>query len=68
MVPDGPKTSSCRMQTDSGGVKDKNDAIDERTDVSADSRDSAAEHEILQKIEALRERLQCCFMCETGAF
>lgn len=51
MVPDGPKTSSCRMQTDSGGVKDKNDAIDERTDVSADSRDSAAEHEILQKIE-----------------
>ncbi|MEQ2182513.1 hypothetical protein GOODEAATRI_023130, partial [Goodea atripinnis] len=58
MLPYGPKSSICKMETDSGGLNDHKDAVTETTDLNTDSSDPGLEHKILLKIEALRERLQ----------
>ncbi|XP_047249203.1 leucine-rich repeat-containing protein 9 isoform X2 [Girardinichthys multiradiatus] len=58
MLPYGPKSSTCKMETDSGGLNDHKDALTETTDLNTDSSDPGLEHKILLKIEALRERLQ----------
>ncbi|KAM4540958.1 leucine-rich repeat-containing protein 9 [Fundulus diaphanus] len=58
LVPCGPRSSSCKMETEPDGPSDHKDALTDRTDLNADGRDPAVEHKLLLKIEALRERLQ----------
>ncbi|KAM4723466.1 leucine-rich repeat-containing protein 9 [Anableps anableps] len=58
MVLHGPKSFSSKMETKSDGLNENKDALTERIDLEADSRDPGVECKIRLKIEALRERLQ----------